>query len=234
MEKPYHTIHKNEALVHFLRKNGQALLPLVQLIEQSRLAVDELIDVLGRASIEAVLQLSAEAIAGPLHPGKKGGAVGWHGSESGTVALSERKLRVRRPRLRRKQTGQDGEVRIPAYEAMQEDGKLAGRMLEIRLRGVSTQQYQKVLPEMAETVGVSKSSVSAEAIAASEEQLRQLSERRLDGLDILVIYVDGILFGSHHVISSSPSRKLPAASGCSRSSHCACFSSRAIPSAAGK
>ena len=169
-------------------------MPLVQLIEQSKLAVDELIDVLGRTSIEAVLQLSAEAIARAPHPGKKGGAVGWHGSESGTVAPLERKLRVRRPRLRKKQTGQDGEVRIPAYEAMQEDGKLAGRKLEILQRGVSTRQYQKVLPEMAETVGVSKSSVSAEAILASEEQLRQLCERRLDGLDILVIYMDGILF----------------------------------------
>ncbi len=76
-----------------MTKNGQALLPLVELIEQSRLAVDELIDVLGRASLEAVLWLSAEAVAGPPHPGKKGGAVGWHGSETGTVALSERKLR---------------------------------------------------------------------------------------------------------------------------------------------
>jgi hypothetical protein len=36
----------------------------------------QLIDVLGRASIEAVLRLSAAGIAGPPHPGKKGGAVG--------------------------------------------------------------------------------------------------------------------------------------------------------------
>jgi hypothetical protein len=36
------------------------LLPLAELIEQSKLAVDELIDVLGRASVEAVLRLSAE------------------------------------------------------------------------------------------------------------------------------------------------------------------------------
>ena len=74
MEKPYHTIHKNDtqALVHFLTKNGQALLPMVELIEQSQLAVDQLIDVLGRASIEAVLRLSAEGIAGPPHPGKCG------------------------------------------------------------------------------------------------------------------------------------------------------------------
>jgi hypothetical protein len=59
-----------------------------------------------------VLRLSAEALAGPPHPGKKGGAVGWHGGETGTVALAERKLRVRRPRLRNKQAGQEGEVPV--------------------------------------------------------------------------------------------------------------------------
>ncbi len=204
MEQPYHTIHKNDtrALVHFLTKNGQALLPLVELIEQSRLAVDELIDVLGRASIEAVLRLSAEAVAGPPHPGKKGGAVGWHGSENGTVALSERKLRVRRPRLRKKQPSKGGEIPIPAYEAMQREEKLGSRMLEILLRGVSTRQYRNVLPEMAATVGVSKSSVSAEAAEASEEELKKLCERRLEEWDILVIYLDGLVFGSHHVLAA--------------------------------
>jgi hypothetical protein len=39
--------------------------PIVELIEQSKLAVDELIDVLGRAQIEAMLRLSAQGIAGP-------------------------------------------------------------------------------------------------------------------------------------------------------------------------
>ncbi len=65
---------------------------MVELIEQSKLALDELIDLLGRASIEAVLRLSAEGVAGPPHPGKKGGVIGWHGRERGTVALAERKL----------------------------------------------------------------------------------------------------------------------------------------------
>jgi transposase-like protein len=82
---------------------------------------------------------------------------------------------------------------------MQEDGKLAQRMLEILLRGVSTRQYQKVLPEMAESVGISKSSVSAESIAASQEQLRQLCERRLEGLEL---YLDGLSFGAHQVLGA--------------------------------
>jgi putative transposase len=204
VERPYHTIHEKDTqgLVHFLTKNGQALLPMVELIEQSKLAVDELIDVLGRASIEAVLRLSAEGIAGPPHPGKRGGAIGWHGCESGMVALAERKLRVTRPRLRKKKQGQGGEVPVPAYEAMQQDGRLGSRMLEILLRGVSTRQYKHVLPEMAETVGVAKSSVSAEAIEASEEELHQLSERRWEGLDILIVYLDGLIFGSHHLLAA--------------------------------
>src|SRR5437764_14095435 len=130
---------------------------MLELIEQSQVAVDELIDVVGRARIEAGLRLSAEGMAGPPHPGKKGGAIGWHGREQGTVCLKERKLR---PRLRKKGTKEGGEVPVPAYEAMQADGKLGSRMLEILLRGVSTRQYAKVLPEMAETVGVSRSSVS--------------------------------------------------------------------------
>ena len=202
MEKPYHIVAKesSEDLGKFLAKHGQALLPMVELIEQAKLAVDELIDVLGRAQVEAVLRLSAERIAGPPHPGKKGGAIGWHGREEGTVALKERKLRVKRPRLRKKGQGRDGEVPIPAYEAMRSQEKLGGRMLEILLRGVSTRQYRAVLPEMAETVGVSRSSVSREALEASEEELRRLCERRLDELELLILYLDGVIFGEHHVL----------------------------------
>ena len=202
MEKPYHIVSKDntQELVKFLVKNGQAMLPMVELIEQSKMEVDELIDVLGRAQIEAVLRLSAEGVAGPPHPGKKGGAIGWHGREEGRVCLKERRLRVKRPRLRKKGQGEAGEVPIPAYEAMRSDKKLGSRMLEILLRGVSTRQYRAVLPEMAETAGVSGSSVSREAMEASEEELRRLCERRLEGLDLLIIYLDGVIFGDHHVL----------------------------------
>jgi len=114
--------------------------------------------------------------------------------------LKERKLRVERPRLRKKGTGQDGEVPIPAYEAMRREEALGSRMLEILLRGVSTRQYRAVLPEMAETVGVSRSSVSREAMQASEEEFERLCERRLEGLALLILYLDGVIFGDHHVL----------------------------------
>src|SRR5436309_11560376 len=175
---------------------------MLEWIEQSQAAVDELIDVVGRATIEAVLRLSAERVAGPPHPGKKGGAIGWHGGEPGTICLKERKLRVKRPRLRKKGEKKGGEVPVPAYEAMRADGKLGSRMLEILLRGVSTRQYAKVLPEMAETGGVSRASVSGEAVEASESELRKLCERRWDQSELLVMYVDGLRFGAHPVLGA--------------------------------
>ena len=70
VKRNYHTIDKQgkgeRKLAEFLVRNGQALLPMMELIEQSRMAIDELIEVMGRASIEAVLQLSAVQVAGIL------------------------------------------------------------------------------------------------------------------------------------------------------------------------
>jgi transposase-like protein len=200
--RKYHTITKigqtnARKLVEFFSRNGEALLPMVDLIEQSRLAVDELIDVEGRATIEAVLQLSAEQVAGPRTPGRRREEVGWHGNQRGRVCLKERKLRVSKPRLRSK----DGEVPIPAYAAMQ-DARLGRRMLDVLLRGISTRQYERVLPEMADSCGLSKSNVSREAMEASEEALKELLERRFDGLDLLVIYIDGMVFGDQHMIGA--------------------------------
>jgi transposase-like protein len=171
---------------------------MVDLIEQSRLAIDELIDVAGRATIETVLQLSAEQVAGPRTPGQRRQEVLWHGSQAGRVCLKERKLGVSKPRLRQKG---GGEVPIPAYAAMQDAG-LGRRMLDVLLRGISTRQYEEVLPEMASTCGVSKSNVSREAAEAGEEALKELLERRFEELDLLVIYIDGMVFGEHHVISA--------------------------------
>ena len=60
------------------------------------------------------------------------------------------------------------------------------------MKGVSTRKYKDILPEMADTVGVSKSQISREFITASEKHLKQLCERQFDDRNILAIYIDGI------------------------------------------
>jgi transposase-like protein len=187
-------------IAEFLSKDGQLLLPFLELICNTEQAVDELIDVVGKAAIEAVLMLSARQIAGPKQPGKAKGDIGWHGRQKGVVSLSQRKLRIEKPRLRKKGKGAGNEVTIPAYEAMAANSRLGSRILEILMKGVSTRKYEQILPEMAQTVGVSKSQLSREFIAASEQQLKALCERTFDDKDILVVYIDGIRFGDCHVI----------------------------------
>ena len=187
-------------LAEYLSQDGQLLLPLLELITNTEAAIDELIDLAGRATIEAILVLSAREVAGDKRPGKKAGPIGWHGRQKGVVPLAERKLRVEKPRLRRKGKGRRKEVQIPAYEAMLMNSALGRRILEILMRGVSSRNYREILPEMAQTVGVSKSQVSREFIEASEQSLKELCERRFDQKNILVIYLDGIQFGQVHVI----------------------------------
>ena len=96
----------------------------------------------------------------------------------------------------------EGEIKIPAYEKLHTNRGLSEQMLGALLRGVSTREYQEVLPQMADTVGVSRSSVSRQAIEASTEQLKQLQERRWENVEILVIYIDGQRFASHHILSA--------------------------------
>jgi putative transposase len=189
-------------LSDFLSQEGQLLLPMVDLITQARMAVDELIDVTGRAAIEAVMTLSARELAGPKHPGKSIGDIRWYGRQSATIPLSDRKLRVARPRLRRKGKGGSLEIDVPAYKAMLEKSSLGRRVMDILLKGVSTRSYRDVIPQMAETVSVGKSNISREFIEQSEQTLRQLCERRFDDKDILIVYIDGIQFGRIHVIAA--------------------------------
>jgi transposase-like protein len=188
-----------QKIAEFLSQDGQLLLPFLELICNAEQAVDEVIKVTGKAAVEAILLLSAQQVAGPKQPGKAKD-INWHGWQPGVVSLAERKLRIEKPRLRRKGKGAGTEVPIPAYEAMATNGRITSRILEILMKGVSTRNYKEILPEMAETVGVSKSQISREFVAASEEQIKALCERRFDDVDILAIYLDGIQFNDCHVI----------------------------------
>lgn len=183
----------------FCQANGQILLPIVSMIQSASQVVDSVIHEIGVKTLEMILVLSAQEVAGPPTPGKASGEVRHYGSQPGRVQLADRKVQVKRPRLRHKT---EGEVKIPAYEALRKNQALSQYMLGALMRGISTREYHEVLPKMAETVGVSRSAVSRQAMEASIEQLQQLQERRWDKVEILVIYIDGQCFGEHHILSA--------------------------------
>ena len=205
MSKAYQIAEKKETrrIAEFMAANAQAVLPMVDLIEESMMAIDDLVETLGRATIEAVLLVSAGNVAGERRQGVKSSReVGWHGSQGGVVSLENRKMRVSRPRLRKRGGGSGGEVGVPAYEAMQSDSRLTGYILNAMMRGVSTRNYKEILPEACERSGVSKSSISRKFVLASEEECAKLLERRFDEIRMLVIYIDGIVVAEHNAIAA--------------------------------
>ena len=95
MKRNYHTLDNrgkvNERkLALFLRQNSQQILPMVELITDSRMAIDDLVNAMGRATIETVLQLSAEASGGSAPAGTKAGGGNLLAWEAGRQRVLER------------------------------------------------------------------------------------------------------------------------------------------------
>ena len=96
MKKPYKIVSgastpNRRELADWLAKDGQLLIPLVELLEKGERAIDEVIDVMGRATIEAVLQMSAAQVAGPKEQGRRDAdrELYWHGVQAGRKALRD-------------------------------------------------------------------------------------------------------------------------------------------------
>ena len=190
---------EEEALRAYFSEGGQHLLPLLELVRDAKASVDELMMGAARQFIEQLLVISAQEVAGAKHPGRKVGAVRWHGRQPGRIALAERTLSVERPRLRSRE---GREVAVPAYSRLQEQTDLGRRIHDNLVTGESTRKYARVLPAMAGTVGIAKSSVSREFVAQSRKMLEALASRRWDDRDFLAIYLDGIVVARHHILAA--------------------------------
>ena len=101
-------------LADWLGKDGQVLIPVVELVEKDDRVIEEVIDVMGRATIEAVLQMSPEPVAGPKQQQRRDSdrEVYCHGGEAGRVPLKERQLRVDKPGPRAGEPGGGGDFGV--------------------------------------------------------------------------------------------------------------------------
>ena len=117
MKKPYKIVSSaskstpsSRDPADWLAKDGQLLLPLVELLEKGERAIDAVIDVMGRATIEALLRMSAETVAGPKEQGRRDAdrELYRHGVQGGRVALKDRSSRDSAvPAGRRAKTAQE-------------------------------------------------------------------------------------------------------------------------------
>jgi putative transposase len=188
-----------DQLSEVLMSNGQAIMPVVELVESGQMMLQEFLSIANQLILQAMFEMSVQNLVGVSHRGKRGGDVLRHGHQGGSISLATQKIHVRKPRLRQRK---GGEVEVPLYAALRENPELARQVAKSMLHGVSTRSYAEIMPEMAEACGVSKSSISREFVAASAAQLEELQARCLDALDILIVYIDGLIFGGHHAIGA--------------------------------
>lgn len=184
------------AVKDMFANQGQLVLPILSLVTEARVHIEDALGEVSRGVLEALLQASAEERAGAKTPGRASGEVRWYGSQGGRLPLGDRHVRLHRPRLR----DGAGEVAIPAYECLKRDPGAGTRLRRLVMAGVSTRKYAQVIPPMAKSVGISRSGVSRRLIEAAQAAMAQLAQRKFEGIDILAVYIDGIRIAGQMIV----------------------------------
>jgi transposase-like protein len=189
-KRKFEVLGKRELLV-------QVPLPMAEVWEELQAEVEHLTGEAGLRIIGAILENEVTQRVGPWHhPGPTAGAVRW-GRQPGYVIFSGRKVGVTRPRVR---TREGQEVDLDSYARLQHDGRRQRAVREGIVAGLTSRNYRRAVESIVDGYGIEKSSVSREFVQASAAQLQELCEKKLDGLDLVAILIDGIHLGKQVLV----------------------------------
>jgi len=123
-----------------------------------------------------------------------------YGHQRGVAVIAGQKLPIPRPRVR--YTQRCGEAELENYARLQSPHAMPQSVLKRLVRGVSCRDYEGVVDLAREGFGVKKSSVSRSFVKASAKEVRELAERRFDGVRFPVIYIDGTPYAGETMIAA--------------------------------
>jgi len=180
---------RNESASQYFERStplGNAGLNLTRVIQEGKTLLDEFQKNLGRKLVESLLLMEREVVGGTAYKPKQGYKK-WS-SQQGSVYVGKGKVKVSVPRLR----NEDGEVPSAVYESLKNPDAFSEELMDACMSGLSGRRYGEVIDNVGERFGVSKSSVSRRVKEATERQLKELLERRLDGFEIFAMFLDGV------------------------------------------
>lgn len=154
----------------------------------------------GLAALDDLFRAEAVALAGPKGRHQTLRTHYHWGTTATELTFGGRRVQVRRPRVR-PTTG--GEATLPSVAAFRDRDPLTARMMQQLLAGVSTRQYEASLearPRGRRTRGSSKSAVSRTVVRRTRQRLQEQLARRLDGLAVVALFMDGIVVAQQTVI----------------------------------
>jgi putative transposase len=174
--------------------------PLVAGMTATRRQLLEWVQAAGLVALDAVFREEAVALAGSK--GKHAPARTHHhwGTTARELTFGGRRLSVPSPRVR---STAGREATLPAVAAFRARDPLTTRVMEQLLLGVSTRGYGASLeaaPAGGRSRGSSKSAVSRVLVARTRAQLAAQVSQRVDSLDLLALFIDGIVVAQQTVI----------------------------------
>jgi putative transposase len=113
------------------------------------------------------------------------------------VVVMGQKVPIDRPRVR---PTDDQEVRLGSYEMFHRGAPLTETVWEKLMLGLSTRKYGEAVREFREAYGLEKSAISEHFIEASQAKLKQITERRLDQLNLCALLIDATPFAGQQIV----------------------------------
>ena len=178
----------------------QMVLPLIVGAEATKRGLLAFVQQMGMLALRELFDGEAEMIAGPKGKHAAGRTHHHWGTTRTPLPFGGRHVVVERPRVRRKG---GGEELLPSVEAFRAADPLSARVAEQIVLGISTRGYGPSLGPVAaelETRGDSKSATSRALIDKTTEKLAAFLERRLEDVELVAMFLDGIEFAEETVI----------------------------------
>ncbi len=153
----------------------------------------------GLAVVHELFEAEVTRLAGPKGKHDPERQAYRHGQESRQVTLGGRRVQVDKPRVR---SVDNEEVELRTFHTFAGRDLLSAAALERMLAGLSTRRYPAGLEPMGdvEPLATSKSAISRRFVQGTEQKLAELFGRDLSQLDLLAIFIDGVLIAEHCVV----------------------------------
>jgi len=148
------------------------------------------------------LEAERAALCGPRYAHLAERAAMRAGHARSSLTLGGRRAGISRPRVRRTD---GGELMLPSWQAWSARDPLERRAVEQMILGVSSRHYARSLEPLPEEIamrGVSKSAVSERFVVGTQKKLAELMRRKLHGLKLIAVMIDGVRFADHVVLAA--------------------------------
>ena len=157
---------------------------------EARIALIQALIPVALDRVHEELQADVQRLAGDRYAraGRQPGHVRWTG-QHGSIYLADQNIPIHVPRVRDRL--RNVEVPLPTYEQLQEPRACDTGLLHKVLGGLSTREYERCAEAVPAAFGLSASTVSRRVIRASARKLEELTERRLEGYDLVALLLDG-------------------------------------------